>query len=538
MKASDLFVACLEAEGVERIYGVPGEENLDLLESLRHSSIEVIVTRNEQTAVFMAATYGRLAGKTGVALATLWPGATNMVTGVAFAQLWWMPVLVITGQKPIKKSKQGRFQVLDVVSMMEPLTKMATSIVNIHRIPATLRQAFKLAEAEKPGAVHIELAEDIARETTEDVLSPIPPHKIRRPQIDEKMLTQLVDKIKSAKHPMILVGAGANRKRITKYLTKFIEKTNIPFFTSQMWKGVVNETLSQCLWTAALTSNDYIHDAIAESDCIIAVWHDVVEKPTNVIHEKHVDLIHIGFIPAEIDQLYAPTLEVMGDIGNTFWQLCESDELKVGMRNFDHIYEINASNQQKIDEHTEKEYQQDILGPRRLAKELRWLMLPRDILSLDNGLYKVWIARNYQASEPNTVLLDNGLATMWAGYSNAMSAKLIHPDRQVVCITGDGGLMMNLGDLETAVRLWLDLTIILLNDNAYGMIKWKQHNMGFEDFSLDLQNPDFGKLADAFWAHYMKVETADQFNDTTKQAIEQKGVTLVEVAFQYPEKIE
>ncbi len=211
--------------------------------------------------------------------------------------------------------------------MMEPLTKMATSIANIHRIPSTIRQACKLAEAEKPGAVHIEFAEDIAREITDDALAPLPKQKIRRPQIDEKMLDQLVTMIKAAKHPVILVGAGANRKRITKYLTQFITKTNIPFFTSQMGKGVVDETLPQCLGTAALTSKDYIHDAIDQADCIIAVGHDVVEKPTNIIHKDAVDLIHISFVPAEVDQLYAPTLEVIGDIGNTFWQLSEHTDL-------------------------------------------------------------------------------------------------------------------------------------------------------------------------------------------------------------------
>ena len=538
MKASDLFVQCLEAEWVQHIYWVPGEENLDMIESLRTSSIELIVTRNEQTAVFMAATYGRLTGKTGVAIATLGPGATNMVTGVAFAQLGGMPILVITGQKPIKQSKQGRFQVLDIVSMMEPLTKMATSIVNIHRIPATLRQAFKVSQDEKPGAVHIEFAEDIARETTKEVLQPIQPHKIRRPQIDEKMLQQLIERLKQAKQPIILIGAGANRKRITNYLTKFIQKTNIPFFTSMMGKWVVNETLPQCIGTAALTTNDYIHDVIAKADCILAVGHDVVEKPTNVIHDENVELIHINFFPADVDQFYAPTLEVVGDIGNTFWQLFESNELNAELRNFDDIYTLNQKNRQKIADQTEKEYAQKILGPKRLARELRAIMHPGDILALDNGLYKVRLARNYRAAEPNTVLLDNALATMGAGYSAAMAAKLLYPDKNVVCVVGDGGFMMNLGDLETAVRLGLNLTIILLNDNAYGMIKWKQRNMDLPEFGLDLQNPDFMKLADAFGAHAMQVKKADEFADTIRNALKQEGVTLVEVAFQYPEKIE
>lgn len=537
IKASDLFVDCLEAEWIRTIYGVPGEENLDLVESLRNSKIELIVTRNEQTAVFMAATYGRLTGKTWVALATLGPGATNMMTWVAFGQLWGMPVLVITGQKPIKQSKQWRFQVLDVVSMMQPLTKMATSIINIHRIPSTIRQACKTAEQERPGAVHIEFAEDIAREVTDEHLVPILPKKIRRPQIDEKMLDTLVHVLKNAKRPMILVGAWANRKRISKYLTKFIEKTNIPFFTSQMGKWVVNELLPQYIGTAALTSDDYIHDVINMSDCIIAVWHDVIEKPTNIIHNPEVQLIHINFSTADIDQLYAPDVEVVGDIWNTFRQLFEDKNLAEHSWDFKDIYALWAKNKILLAKHLEQEYTLTTLGPRRLAKELRELMEEKDILTLDNGLYKVWIARNYPAISNNTVLLDNALATMWAWYSAAMTAKILHPEQQVVCLTGDGGFMMNLGDFETAVRLGLDLTIVLLNDNAYGMIKWKQHNMWFEDFSLDLKNPDFMKLADAFGAHAHKVETADTFKATVNKAMKESGVSLVEVTFAYPQKI-
>ncbi len=537
MKASDLFIQCLENEGVTKIFGVPGEENLDLLESLRKSKIEVLVTRNEQTAVFMAATYGRLTWHPGVALATLGPGATNMITGVAHAQLGGMPLIVITGQKPIKQSKQWLFQVLDVVNMMAPITKRSTSIANIHRIPATIRQGFKLAESERPGAVHIELAEDIARETTDQPLVPFPIEKIRRPVIDEKCLAELVERIKKAKHPIILVGWWANRKRISNYLTKFIEKTNMPFFTSQMWKWVVSELLPQCLWTAALTSDDYIHGAIDLADCIIAVGYDVIEKPTNVFHKKTIDLIHINFYTAEVDQLYSPNLEIVGDIANTFRQLYESSELSADLRDFSTIYAVQQKNKMLINQTTDEEYEHTLLGPRRLAKELRATLEPNDILALDNWLYKVWLARNYPAIMPNTVLLDNALATMGAWYSVALMAKILQPDRRVVCVVGDGWLMMNLGDLETVVKSGLDMVIIILNDNAFGMIKWKQHHMWLKDFALDLTNPDFCKLADAFGAHFLKVEKADQFSELLNKGIRQKGVTLIEVAFEYPQDI-
>ena len=538
MKASDLFVRCLENEGVEYIYGVPGEENLDFVESLRHSTIKLIVTRNEQTAVFMAATYGRLTGKAGVALATLGPGATNMVTGVAHAQLWGMPVIVITGQKPIKKSKQGRFQILDVVAMMRPLTKWATSIPNGNRIPALVRQAFKLAEDEKPGAIHIELAEDIAAEEVDSDVSIIPRDKIRRPQIDSKMLEILVDRIRQAKTPMILVWSGANRKRITNYLTKFIQKTNIPFFTSQMGKWVVDESLPQYIWTAALTANDYIHPIIDKADLLIVIWYDIVEKPTNYRHSNpDTQIIHMNFTTAEVDDIYMPQLEVIWDIANTLWQLHESD-LDASMWNFGDVYDAVAHMREQFVESDKKEESSSVMMPRTLARMLRGMLEAEDIVALDNGFYKVWIARNYPAYAPNTVLLDNALATMWAGYSVGMVAKMLNPDKKVVCIVWDGGLVMNLWDIETAVRLQLDMVIVVLNDHAYGMIKWKQKAMWFEDYGLDLQNPDFVQLAESFGAHGHRVLQKDQFAWVMQEALHSKGIHIIDVMFCYPEKVD
>lgn len=537
MKASDLFVRCLENEWVRYIFGVPGEENLDLLESLRESSIELIVTRNEQTAVFMAATYGRLVWKAGVALATLWPGATNMVTGIAHAQLGGMPVVVITGQKPIKKSKQWRFQIIDVVGMMKPITKWSTTVPNGNRIPAIVRQAFKLSEDEKPGAVHIELAEDIAAEEV-SMTEVLPAEKVRRPQIDAKMLDLLIERISQAQKPMLLIGSGANRKRITNYLTKFIQKTNIPFFTSQMGKGVVDESLPQYIGTAALTSGDYIHPIIDMADLLIVVGYDIVEKPTNYRHNHPSrQIIHVNFTPADVDDIYMPQLEAIGDIGNTFWQLDESS-LDASMRDFSDVYDKVDVVKQQFAHNLALEKGAEVMMPRTLIQNLRNLLDKEDILALDNGLYKVWVARNYPAYAPNTVLLDNALATMGAGYSVGMVAKMLHPTQKVVCLVGDGWLMMNLGDIETAVRLWLDMIIVVLDDSAYGMIKRKQKGMWFADYGLDLRNPDFVALAKSFGAHWFAVDHPDNFSATMQQALGTKGISIVVVPFVYPEKVE
>lgn len=533
MKASDLFIKSLETEWVEYIYWVPGEENLDMLESIRNSNIKLILTRNEQTAVFMAATYGRTTGKTGVAIATLWPWATNMVTWVAYAQLWGMPVLIITGQKPIKKSKQGQFQIIDVVSMMKPITKSAKTIISWAAIPAMVRNAFKLAEAEKPGAVHLELPEDIAAEEVEEEYTPIEAIKIRRPIIDDKSIEILKVELEKAKSPIILIWSGANRKRITKYLTKFIEKNNIPFFCSQMWKWVVDERLDQYLWTAALTENDYVHDAIHKSDLILLIWYDVVEKPTSIIWKDGIETIHINFSDAILDNVYLPSLEIVWDIANIARELTKIDFSKSSW-DFSEIYKINKENKEKISENLLLEDATNIMFPRKLSLDLRETLGENDILTLDNWLYKVWIARNYPAYKPNTLLLDNALATMWAWLPSAMAAKMINPEENVVCVTWDGWLVMNLWDLETAVRLNLDITIVILNNSSYWMIKWKQKWAWFGDYGLDFGNPDFIKLAESFWAKWYSVNDKKDFKATLEKTLKEKWIKIIDLAFDYP----
>ena len=326
MKASDLFVKCLENEGVKYIFGVPGEENLDFLESLRHSSIKLILTRHEQPAGFMAATIGRLTGHPGVCLSTLGPGATNFFTSAAYAQLGAMPMCMITGQKPIHSSKQGHFQIVDMVSMMKPVTKYTKQIVAGDRIPSNVRQAFKVAVDERPGAVHLELPEDVAAENTSNL--PITSHPVRRPDANDKAVDAAIAFLEEARHPLILVGAGANRKLISKRLIELIEKTGIPFFNTQMGKGVIPENHPLFLGTAALSDNDYLHCAINTADLIINIGHDVVEKPPFFMTKDGFKVIHINFVASEIDEIYFPQLDVVGDIANALWQI--SSRLKVG----------------------------------------------------------------------------------------------------------------------------------------------------------------------------------------------------------------
>lgn len=420
---------------------------------------------------------------------------------------------------------------------MSPVTKFSKVIVDGARVPSLLSHALLTAESEKPWAVHLELPEDIAGEMIDDHYAPITYEKVRRPVPDKKAIQILVDKLNEAKKPMILVWAWANRKRVTTYLTKFIEQHNIPFFTSQMWKWVVDERLSQYIGTAALTSNDHLHKVIQQADLILAIGHDTIEKPTHIIQEWETEVIHISFTTAEYDELYKPTLQIVWDIWNTMWHLTE-EPIESSSRDYNQIYIDAKKAKETLVQFAQGHYNNEIMMPARIINELREVLWEKDIIALDNGLYKVWFARNYPCYTPNTLLLDNALATMWAWYSTAMMAKILHPKQQVVCVTWDGWFMMNLWDIETAVKLDHDLTIIIVNDNAYGMIKWKQVNHGYTDFWLDLNNPDFVALAHSFWAKGYRIDSPSDFWDLMKNILKEKGVKIVEVPFRYPEKIQ
>ena len=528
MKASDLFVKALENEDVEYIFGIPGEENLDLLNSLVNSSIKLILTRHEQGAAFMAATYGRLTGKPGVCLSTLGPGATNFVTAAAYAQLGGMPLLMITGQKPIKASKQGRFQIIDVVDMMKPLTKYTRQIVNGNTIPNHIREAFRQATEERPGAVHLELPEDIADEEVLDRV--FQKSYVRRPVADEKSLEAALEMMHLARRPLLLIGASANRNTTGEALSSFIDNSGIPFFNTQMGKGVVDERHPLFLGTAALSDYDYLHNAIDYADLIINVGHDVIEKPPFFMAEDGCNVIHINHFSAEVDPVYFPQVEVVGDIASSIQYLADHVKPQEHWK-----VERFIAYKQDIESHITKYFEdkRHPLLPQRVVNEIRKSMPDDGIVTLDNGVYKIWFARNYKAYEPNTLLLDNALATMGAGLPSAMGAKITYPDKKVVAVCGDGGFMMNSQELETAVRLNLDIVIVILNDSAYGMIKWKQEDMGFSDFGLDFKNPDFVKYAESYGASGYKIGDCDDFTSTLQKCLDTPGVHLIDVPIDY-----
>jgi acetolactate synthase I/II/III large subunit len=529
-KGSDLLVAALENEGVERIFGVPGEENLDVLESLRKSKIEFIVTRHEQAAAFMAATYGRLTGKAGVCLSTLGPGALNFSTGAAYALLGAMPMVMITGQKGILHRKQARFQIVDVVPSMTPLTKMARQIVSTITIPTVVREAFRVAQQERPGPVHLELPEDIAGESAPD-LPCIPPHPIDVPVPHPAALDRAAALILEAKRPLIMLGASASRSRLTETLSDFVRRLRIPFFTTQMGKGGAAGGTNLYIGTAALSERDYVHQAIDQADLIVAIGHDTVEKPPFLMGPGGPTVIHIGYLPATVEEVFFPHAEVIGDVASTLAQLAVRLEGK--LKNASALLPLREQILTHLaDRATESRFP---LTPQRIVHDVRQVMPEDGIVCLDNGMYKIWFARNYRTKAPNTLLLDNALATMGAGLPSAIMAAILFPQRRVLVVCGDGGFMMNSQEMETAVRLGVNLVVLIIEDNAYGMIRWKQVADGFADWGLTFGNPDFVKYAESYGAKGSRVDTADGLVPALEAAFGNGGVNLVAVPVDYSE---
>ncbi|PTT61023.1 acetolactate synthase large subunit [Stenotrophomonas sp. HMWF003] len=530
-KGSDLLVAALENEGVDRIFGVPGEENLDFLESLRNSRIELVLTRHEQAAAFMAATHGRLTGRPGVCLATLGPGALNFSTGAAYAHLGAWPMILITGQKAVMSARQARFQIVDIVASMKPLTKMTRQIVSPAAIPAMVRDAFRVAMEERPGPVHLELPEDVAGEEV-DAVPVIPVHPLDRPVAPDAALDRAVTAILAAKRPLVMIGAACSRPSLTDALSSFVARTRLPFFNTQMGKGAVTGGSNLYMGTAALSEGDYVHEAVARADLIIAIGHDTIEKPPFLMKDNGgPKVIHVGFQSATVEQVYHPDIEVIGDIGASATALAERLEGRV-------VEDAGTGElRQKILSRLNDRAEEDRfpVTPQRLVHDVRQAMPEDGIVCLDNGMYKIWFARNYRTHVANTLLLDNALATMGAGLPSAMMASMLFPQRRVLAVCGDGGFMMNSQEMETAVRLGLNLVVIVLNDSAYGMIRWKQAVDGFEDFGMRFGNPDFVRYAEAYGAKGSRITAVDQLVPTIEAALAGGGVHLLDVPIDYSE---
>ena len=529
MKVSDLIVKCLENEGVKYIFGVPGEENEDLLFSLEKSSIKFIPTRLELGASFMADVYGRVTGKAGVCLSTLGPGATNLITGTADAHLDKAPLVAITGQASSDTMHKESHQNIDVVSMFRPITKWNTSIQNPNVVTEVVRKAFKLAEMEKPGATHFELPEDVAKMESHE--KPIPPKRLRRAAPDYKAMNEAYELLKKSKIPLILAGNGAIRKLASKHLREWVKKTDIPVVHTFMGKGAVSDMEEHSLFAVGLQARDYVMRAFDKADLVITVGYDVAEyDPEFWNRNKDKKIIHIDFQQAEVYEYYQPDVEIVCDVSAALWELNKHNyngDLKFDREWYKPIREKIRND---LDSYALKEGD-DFTVP-GVLNIIRELMNPGDLLLSDVGSHKLWVGRNYPVYEPNSVLISNGFASMGIALPGGIAAKLAKPEKQVVTVMGDGGFLMNSQEIETAKRIGVGYTIIVFNDNDYGLVSWKQYSHTKRTFGTGLTNPDFKKYAESFGIPAYAPKTLKDLKSDLKKAITGQELCLVEIPIQ------
>ncbi|MDQ3934327.1 MAG: acetolactate synthase large subunit [Actinomycetota bacterium] len=526
-KASDVFVECLEAEGVRHVFGIPGEETLDLNESLASSSVEFVPVRHEQGGAYMADVYGRLTGRAGVCLGTLGPGATNLVTAVADAYLDRAPLVALTGQGDLERMHKESHQYIDIVGVMKPITKWNARLSDPNIIPEVVRKAFKVAESEKPGATHIELPEDVMEAELD--ASPLPRRKPVRPEPAARELLKAADLIRGALHPVALAGNGVIRGGASPALREFVRATGIPVAETFMGKGVMDAADPKYLGSVGLQSGDYKMAGFEDADVVIAIGYDLVEhSPKHWNEGGDKTIVCIDSLPAEIDEYFIPEVELVGDIYHVLSRLGEecrhvphsggSERLReVVMGRFDAC---------AADDHFP-------MQPPRALREIREAMGREDILISDVGLHKLWIGRMFPAYEPNTVLIANGLAGMGFAVPAAIAAKLVHPDRNVIAVNGDGGFLMNCQELETAMRLKTPFVSIVWENRQYGSIVWKQDKKFGRHFGTDFTNPDFVKLAESFGMPAWRVEGVDEFGQRLRHALGLDVPSLIVLPIDY-----
>lgn len=537
MKASDVFVKCLEEEGIEYIFGVPGEENADFILSLEDSEkIKFVLTRHEQGAAFMAETYGRLTGQAAGCLGTLGPGATNLITGVANSNMDRAPMLVLTGQGATRRLHKESHQVMNVVEMFGPVTKWATSILHADTIPEIVRKAVRIARTEKPGAVHIELPEDIAGQETD--AKPINPIRFRRPVADDKITDLAFDLLKNSRCPVILAGNGCIRRRASKQLRILCDQTGIGVLSTFMAKGAVDRDSDYCLFTIGLGAKDLPTVVIDQADLVITLGFDMVEyQPRLWNPNKDKTIIHADFLPAEIDEYYHPHVELVGDLAHTLWMFNERlksvPELDLDLAAQG---EMRKAMLEEFSRHADDDTEGTI-RPQKVLWDVREVLGPNDILLSDVGAHKMWIARHYQCNEPNTCLIPNGFCSMGFALPGAIATRLVRPDRRVLAIAGDGGFLMNVQEMETAKRLDSDIVVMIWEDHEYGLIAWKQQDHFGRHTDLSFSNPDWLQLATAFGWHGHLVSRSRDLKGALETAFGEKGPSLIVVPIDYRENL-
>jgi acetolactate synthase-1/2/3 large subunit len=532
MNTAELLIRCLENEGVEYIFGLPGEENLHVLEALKDSSIQFITTRHEQGAAFMADVYGRLTGRAGVCLSTLGPGATNLMTGVADANLDRAPLVAITGQVGTDRMHIESHQYLDLVAMFAPVTKWNAQIVRPSNTSEIVRRAFKIAQTENPGAVHIDLPENIAAMPV--IGQPLTTGAIEKTYASFHSIKKAAIAISEAKNPLILVGNGAIRDRASEMVTKFATQLTIPVANTFMGKGVIPFTHPLALWAVGLQQRDYISCGFDQADLIIAIGYDLIEySPKKWNPKADIPIVHISVTPAEIDSSYSPMAEVVGDISDALQEILYRAD-RAGKPE-PHALELRAEIRA---DYAQYEYDDGFpIKPQKLIYDLRQVMAPDDIVISDVGAHKMWMARHYHCHRPNTCIISNGFAAMGIAIPGAIAAKLVHPNQKVVAVTGDGGFMMNCQELETALRIGTAFVTIIFNDGGYGLIEWKQENQFGHSSFIKFSNPDFVKFAESMGLKGYRIESCADLIPTLKEALAQDVPAVIDCPIDYRENL-
>jgi len=531
MKAAELFVKCLENEEVERIYGIPGEENIDVMDALLDSKIQFVTTRHEQGAAFMADVYGRLTGRAGVCLATLGPGATNLITGVADANMDLAPIVAIAGQGSTKRLHKESHQILDLVNLFDPISKYSTQIREGEIIPEIVRKAFKVAQTEKPGCSFIDFPENIAGEEVVDkepllVQSPVTPTP------PEPMMDEAAKIISNARFPMVMAGNGVIRADAEEQLVSFAEKLNIPVATTFMAKGAIPFSHNLSLGAVGLQASDYISCGFSRADVVICVGYDIVEYHPHLWHkDKDIKIIHINALPAEVDEHYIVEVGVIGDIGQALNGIAERADAK------DDYLAANLR-QTIVDEMAAHADDSGFpIKPQKILWDLRQVLNPEDVVISDVGAHKMWMARMYQEEVSNTCIISNGFASMGIAVPGALAAKFVFPERTVVAVTGDAGFMMNSQEIETALRHGLAFVILIWTDSEYGLIKWHQLRHFGRPSNISFNNPDFVKYAESFGAKGYRIESSGDLLPTLKKAIADNTVVIIDCPVDYSENM-
>ncbi|WEJ62690.1 acetolactate synthase large subunit [Thiomicrorhabdus lithotrophica] len=534
MKAANLFVKCLENEEVEYIFGIPGEENLDIMDALLDSDINFITTRHEQGAAYMADVYGRLTGKPGVCLSTLGPGATNLVTGVADANMDNAPLVAIAGQAGTTRLHKESHQVVDLVSMFKPITKYATQVLEPETIPEVVRKAFKLAQAEKPGATFIDLPENITELYTDE--PPLPVSSNRLTYADRSLLKQAAELVKSAQNPLILVGNGAVRSRAGKYIEKFVETHKVPVVNTFMAKGIIPFYSDMAMGTAGLQKGDYENAGFEKADLIICVGFDMVEYHPHLWNpNRQHTIIHIDTKKAEVDNRYIPEIELIGNIGPNLAALGEalSDILENPIASTNIEFHLRDAMIKEMNRCRKSDAWPML--PQKIIWDLRTAMESDDIAISDVGAHKMWMARMFRCDEPNTCIISNGFAGMGIAVPGAIAAKLAYPEKGIVAVTGDAGFMMNSQEIETALRCETPIVILIWNDSQYGLIEWKQKRRFGRSAYIDFKNPNFVDYAKSFGATGVRIESAEDLLPALEKALKAPTVTIIDCPVDYSE---